>query len=848
MTVMFGMSSSTALGMPVGVHAAAATIAGDVVTISADGVWQKMSHDSLRNSTGRNLIHAASFELLDLNENALLGVLNNAPLEFTPDFQSRAVELTIPKPDGGFERFAVVEAPVMHPDLAAQFPNIKTYRGQGIDQPAATIRLDYTPLGFHAQVLSPDGQYYVDPYFHLQTDLYMSYYKHDLIVDLANADYNEALYSDTGEFLYGHAPQSQLRPDEPGAFYPTSVSVGRVPVDNISPGTLPPPPHGFAPDFGNQLRSYRLAVAATGEYTNFWGGTVAAGQAAIVTAINRVTGVYENEVSVRMVLVANNSTVVYTNPSTDPYTNNNGFTMLSQNQSNLDSRIGNANYDVGHVFSTGGGGVALLGVIGQTGAKAQGVTGLPAPVGDGFYIDFVAHEMGHQFGANHSFNGTSGSCSGGNRNGSTAYEPGSGSTIMGYAGICGGDNLQAHSDAMFHSISIDEIRVEVTTGTGGAAATVTNNGNTIPVVSAGPNYVIPDQTPFELTATGMDADGDSLTYSWEQRNLGPANSVNAPDNGASPIFRAWLPTSSPTRVLPRFSNVLAGNTVTGEKYPTTNWSSMNFRVVLRDNRSGGGGVVSDDMSVRVVNSGSGFDVNSQATPTSWTGLTTETVTWNVSGTNTAPISTPTVDILFALDRLNYDTVLASGVPNTGSHDITVPNVDTSLGRVMVKGAGNIFFDINRANIIVASVAPILEGIDFGPVGQAVFGDYAAVSDNAYNSTDGFGWLTTAGLNAFTELRGNNLVRDKISVRNGLFQIDLPNGDYNIGIVLGVVKKTDPVRISIQGQSDTFTPQPGPNVVRTYEVNVPDGELFIEFDGLAGLDNTIRVSGISIDPQ
>ena len=457
--------------------------------------------------------------------------------------------------------------------------------------------------------------------------------------------------------------------------------------------------------------------------------------------------------------------------------------------------------------------------------------------------------MGHQFGANHSFNGDSSACSGGNRNGSTAYEPGSGSTIMGYAGICGNDNLQNNSDAMFHTVSIDEIRVEVTTGTGGAAAAVTNTGNTIPVVSAGADYVIPDQTPFELTAVGMDADGDaSLTYSWEERDLGPQRDLNAPDNGSSPIFRTWLPTTSPTRVFPRLFNVINGTTVNGEQYPTTNWSSMDFRVVIRDNAPGGGGVASDDMRVQVVNSGTGFDVTSQSTTTSWTGLQTETITWNVSGTNAVPINTPTVDILFALDRLNYDIVLASGVPNDGSQDITVPNVDTTQGRVKVKGTGNVFFDINRGNILVTSAIPILTGIDFGPTGQDIYEDYVAVSDEAYNATAGYGWLTSAGLNAFTEQRGNELVRDKVVMRNGLFQIDVPNGTYNVDIVLGVVKKTDPVRISIMGVADTFTPQPGPNVVRSYVAVVPDGELFIEFDGLAGLDNTIRVAGISINPK
>ena len=375
---IFGMSISAFQMSASGVLAASPVAAAeDVIAVSTDRVWNQLNHDVLENSTGRNLIQTVRFELFDLNENALLAALNKAPLEFTPGFLANAVELSIPTPQGGFERFAIVEAPVMQPELAAQFPNIKTYRGFGLDQPAATIRLDFTELGFHAQVLSPDGQYYVDPYFHLQTDLYMSYYKHDAIKNRENLHYTEAVYSDTGQYMYGQAGRDVYQQGSSGPVFPSSVSVGEVPADNISPGTAPPtPPQELAPGFGDTLRTYRLAVAATGEYTSFWGGTVSAGQAAIVTAVNRVNGVYENDVAVRMVLVANNSTIVYTNGGTDPYTNNNGFTMLGQNQSNLDARIGNANYDVGHVFSTGGGGVALLGVIGQTGAQGSRRYGL----------------------------------------------------------------------------------------------------------------------------------------------------------------------------------------------------------------------------------------------------------------------------------------------------------------------------------------------------------------------------------------------------------------------------------------------------------------------------------------
>ncbi|MFD2453712.1 reprolysin-like metallopeptidase [Ideonella paludis] len=335
--------------------------------------------------------------------------------------------------------------------------------------------------------------------------------------------------------------------------------------------------------------------------------------AELVTLTNRVTGVYEREVGIQLQLVEGTDEVIYTDPATDPYTNDDGGKMLSQNIWTLKSVLGNGSFDIGHVVSTGGGGVAYLGVVCDKRFKAGGVTGLGAPVNDAFYIDYVAHEMGHQFGANHTFNSQSGACAG-NREPSVAYEPGSGSTIMAYAGICDADDLQPHSDPQFHSASFDEIVRYTRTGGGAACAVVTPTGNRAPSVSvpAG-GFTIPAQTPFELTGQASDPDGDTLSYQWEQRDLGAAGSPNQPDASA-PLFRSFPPTASATRSFPQLSDLLGNTQTLGEILPRVS-RDLNFRLTVRDDQAApsAGGVASADLSFKVSAAAGPFKLTSPNT-------------------------------------------------------------------------------------------------------------------------------------------------------------------------------------------------------------------------------------------
>lgn len=676
---------------------------------SSDRVWTAVDESQLVNRDAERTVIPSAYRTYALNKNVVSSILADAPEEFSHQSRLAQTILTLPMPDGTFGRFRIEHSLVVEPGLVEKYPELsRTYTGRGIDDPTATVRLDFLSSGFHAMVLSARGTVMIDPYAQGDTDNYLTYFKRNVPrSDAWSCRFEEIEFIDR-----------LLRPGD---------KTGNLIPDVASPEVTS----------GTQLRTYRLALAGNWEYCNVAGGNTVAGcLSAMVTIMTRVNGVYERDLAIRMVMVANNNLIAYAGDNTtcpvgtggtactsanDPYGNGTG--ALGQNTPNLNAVIGTANYDIGHVFTTGSGGVANLGVPCGTN-KGGGTTGLSSPFGDPFAIDFVAHEMGHQWGANHTFNA---SC-GGNRSSGSAYEPGSGITIMGYAGVCGAQDLAPNSIDTFHVKSLEVIVAFSQTGNGNTCAATTASGNTPPSVSVvgGPSWNIPKQTPFTLTATGSDVDpGDTVTYDWEEYDLGTTASTvpNSDADGiARPIFRPYLPLASGSRTYPSLEYILnnanvppstTGGFVTGEILPSIT-RAMTFQVVARDSRANGGGINTATATVNVDGASGPFAVTAPNTGVTWTGNGSQTVTWAVANSTAAPVNAANVRILFSADGgQTFPTVVLASTANDGTESITVPNIATTTGRIKVEAVGNIFFDISDANFTVnAGVATVRAPFDF----------------------------------------------------------------------------------------------------------------------------------------
>ncbi|MQA41596.1 hypothetical protein GEV02_25955 [Rugamonas sp. FT29W] len=941
-----------ALGWTVSGSAAVIAQEAQVQSQPTGDFWQDVGPAGGRtaqaaNTTGPRRFHAAS-----LNRNGLKKLAQSAPLERTEAAAVSPLIISLPHPDGGYQRFAIVDSPIMEAGLAAKHPEIKTYAGKGIDDPNASLRMDITPLGLHASVRTPKGAWYVDPQTALDDSVYNSYHSRDLANShgaLREAPLTEPQIA-LSQGFYHADDKVEVRGAgfTPGASVTVSVRnegdtgsrqsvVVTADAEGVINTTLVADPSRntgayevsasdgtssstvayhvvedlvtATPATGNQLRTYRLALVTDPSYATYFGGSANV-TAAKVTLINRVTQVYEDETAIRLVLI--NATDALNLDTAAQMTGANGpcgtaacFTAsqssscgsatLTRNRIVAGLLVGARNFDVGHIaLGLNGGGIASLGVVGGN-SKAQGCTGIPTPVGDFYAVDYVAHELGHQFAGNHTFNGVISNCSGGNRNAGTSVEPGSGSSIMAYAGICGTDNLQTHSDAYWSQRSFDEI-VTYTSGAestlnevqqlaltnfGGtqqfklryngndtpaiingtnyttagvkaaiqaisgwpAGATVTISslsttgatitfggtlagtpvdvlqvvacsggcsgyvgeiavggattrrgslsftGNTTPVVSVPASYTIPVRTPFALTGSATDGEGDTLTYLWEQNDRASANGTGLISNSKvdGPLFRQFgvqavvsnadtikygspgenHVTTNPTRVFPDMAQILVNNTnaETGvcptaaatptaadiacfsEYLPTADYvgynananpAALNFRLTARDGRGG----VGNASTKLILAPGAGpFLVTSPNSAVSVDAGSTQTVTWSVANTDVAPVNTANVKITLSTDGGNtYPYTLAESTANNGSKAVTLPLVASTTARVKVEAVGNVFFDVSNANFTIRLVG------DINADGTINCDDYAIVKASLGKRTGQAGFDARADLN------------------------------------------------------------------------------------------------------
>lgn len=617
----------------------------------------------------KNNIRATHYRLIQIDLSQLYAELENVP--HRDGLRSGvATQIALPLPDGSSKLYRIVENSTLHPELGARYPTIKTYDAYGITDPGEFVKLDLTAQGFHSMILRPGkSPVFIDPLGKGKHQYYVVYKKKDLI----------------------------------------SNNHFKCNVHSINLGLKTPSHSPSLAQFNAcQLKTYRLAMAATAQYTQFYGGTINGALSAQATTMNRVNGIYEIDMAITMQIIANNDLIIFTDPDTQPYTSGDTTKLIAENQVTVDGIIGSGNYDIGHVVDAAGSGLARLESVCNNESKAMGTTGKAEPIDDPFDVDYVAHEMGHQFGAEHVQNNAY------NRNPPTAVEPGSGSTIMGYAGVSP-PNVQAHSDPYFNGISLKQMGDFVSSPEHNCP--VTSPIPSAPVIHQTNGGVsIPAQTPFALTAVASPgSSGSIITYAWEQMD----NEITPqPPTGTSrggPNFRSISPQTSPTRYFPNLSALANGGPFTWEVLSSVS-RVMNFKVSARANTPGGSCNAYMDTRVMIAdNAGPFMVINPSAANIQWAGQSLQTVTWDVANTSTYPVSALSVNVFLSTDGgVSYSSPLVVGASNNGHVDLCVPNINTSAARIMIQASNGTFFNISKNNFSIVATppkAPVLTGAD-----------------------------------------------------------------------------------------------------------------------------------------
>lgn len=709
--------------------------------------WKTTSQGNAEVMEGKDRIEYAGMYALDATQ--LKTQLNQVADRFS---QMPGKIISFPNTFGQMEQFEVWEASAFSPELQAKYPEIRSYVGKGISDPTAYLRFSLSPeAGVSTMVFRTGGTEFIEPYTTDQSKYIV---------------FNSKTHRNLGDMPFEcSTPESEAIMASVDDMVNTAKSSAGV------------------------FKTFRLALAATGEYTQAVGGTVAAGMAALNTTMTRINGVFERDFAVNLIMIPNNDELVFVNASTDPFTNpNQSSPTQTQLQNYLDANIGAANYDIGHLFHrhTGGSGSGNAGCIGcicMNGSKGKGWTSLYVVTGDSFDIDFAAHEFGHQLGANHTFSwnweGTG-----------VNVEPGSGSTIMSYAGVTN-FNVQNYSDDYMAYVSVFQVQNNLQNKS--CANNTDINGNSAPEVDAGSDYEIPHSTAFRLEGSATDPDGDALDYSWEQRDSGNSSTTGANSRVSftktiGPNFRSFYGDNEPVRWMPKLEYVLERTSPVyeAENYWRSKWEAIttvprtyNFSLTARDNNPAGPQTGTDLMKVYVRAAGPFEVVKPERNEVIDLGNGNMLVEWTVNGTDSAPINTEEVRILFSTDDGNTFTVVKANTPNDGSEIINFPagTVAASHARVMVEPIGNIYYAVSQ-KFKLEGVLSLVEfdtfsvGIYPNPNDGQFFVKAGDVAKGAVKTTI----IDTAGRTVYTESLNHN----GGSLHHG-YNVRLPSGVYIIVI-------------------------------------------------------------------
>jgi len=761
--------------------------------LAQESTWSQTTFQEGANGISLSNLDKDNSEILQLNINSLKQQLNGAPLRSVLNGMSNTI-INLPSVNGKMEQYRVVETVIFSSEVnTAQHPNIKTYLGSRTDGSGTRARFSVTPLGFKAMISEPGKEtVYIQP-----------------ITKVSNGQY--IIYNRT----------AKINSSETFECLTEDIDISKK-IENVS----------VSRDANDQLlRTYRMAMSTSASYTNFWddgnaanGNDKADALAQLVSTLNRTNEVFEVDMAITFVLVdtADDPALDIIYSGSDPYNGNYSAGLMT----NLTNVVGLADFDIGHVLVQGGnnGNAGCIGCVCDNSVnthngKGSGFSSHSFLDNDGgpfmadfFDIDYVPHEIGHQMGGNHTFsNNTEGT--------GVNSEPGSGTTIMGYAGITGSNDVQDHSDPYFHYHSINQILNNVNSGINQCAVTtaITNNP---PVANAGSDYTIPMGTAFNLKGAATDADGgDALTYTWEQIDSGQTTSGQFGPTHNGPVWRSRPPSTLTNRYMPILSRVLNGQLT--ESFPVetidnTSWETvstigrnLNFALTVRDrSEAGGTGQMPqtdfDTMLVTVDGATGPFAVTSQTTNVTWDVGDTETVTWDVAGTDGGAVNTPTVNILLSVDGgLTFPFTMAANVPNDGSHDATVPitGTDTTMARVIVEGNNNIFYAVNSTNFSIQESEFIISvsnpEVDVCQPADAVY-------NFTYNTFLGFSNTTNfsvvglpAGATAVVNPASANAdgTTGTVTVSN---TAALALGSYNFSIQgqSGPITKTTPVTLNV----------------------------------------------------